>query len=308
MNKLQIDLGFNPIKVIGSEPQQVVMPVLHVQADRVSLLGSSFSISNSGYMMTAAHIFSDFFPNQLIHKNDTPVSDPNLYVLYVKNLDPDDNTKDLFGGLLPIKYIWLNDFTDIAYFWVQLPLMTDTKEPLSLYSLKMTTSMPNMGENILGFGYYEGSGVISDNPSILNNKIMEYGHQSASSTGKVVDVHFEKRDNVRLKFPCFQVDARFDAGMSGGPLMRENGMVCGVICSSTVEERNDEGYVSYGASIWPSLGQIIELPQPDTDEKLKIHALELANRKVFGFDETLGLISIKANGDGTTTVSQKVVQ
>ena len=35
-----------------------------------------------------------------------------------------------------------------------------------------------------------------------------------------------------LPFPCYHVGARFDAGMSGGPVFDEYGSLCGLVCAS----------------------------------------------------------------------------
>ena len=35
-----------------------------------------------------------------------------------------------------------------------------------------------------------------------------------------------------LAFPCYEINARFDPGMSGGLVVDELGAVCGLVCST----------------------------------------------------------------------------
>ena len=53
-----------------------------------------------------------------------------------------------------------------------------------------------------------------------------------SSVGVVREIHDWRRDKVNLPFPCYRVGARFDAGMSGGPVFDEYGSLCGLVCAS----------------------------------------------------------------------------
>jgi hypothetical protein len=62
-----------------------------------------------------------------------------------------------------------------------------------------------------------------------------------------------------LQFPCFRTDARFDPGMSGGPVFNNStGHLCGVICSSMPGTTNDAGHLSYASSLWPVTGTQID--------------------------------------------------
>lgn len=65
--------------------------------------------------------------------------------------------------------------------------------------------------------------------------------------GTVVDVHFPKRDDAGMPFPCFQVDADFEPGMSGGPIFNDRQQVCGVI------SRGSGFGASWGSILWPAL-------------------------------------------------------
>jgi len=62
---------------------------------------------------------------------------------------------------------------------------------------------------------------------------LHYERQLTATRGKIEEVHPVSRDAVRLNFPCFLTDARYDAGMSGSPVASDDGRVVGVVCSSS---------------------------------------------------------------------------
>lgn len=65
-----------------------------------------------------------------------------------------------------------------------------------------------------------------------------------------------------LPFPCFEIEARFDAGMSGGMVIDEMGAVCGLICASrTTSEATAP--VSYVTTLWPMLRTVISADRGD---------------------------------------------
>ena len=69
----------------------------------------------------------------------------------------------------------------------------------------------------------------------------------AVSQGHVREVHLDRRDDVLMKFPCFQTDCKFVGGMSGGPVIEfRTGSAVGVICSgfAVPEEESPISYVS----------------------------------------------------------------
>lgn len=55
-----------------------------------------------------------------------------------------------------------------------------------------------------------------------------------------------------LSFPCFEIQAHYVGGMSGGPIFNEAGHLCGLICAG-----QDDAPVAYGVALWPMLGMNI---------------------------------------------------
>jgi len=108
---------------------------------------------------------------------------------------------------------------------------------------------PKIGDRVCAFGYREGRIVLSKNSD--GGRHLDLSDEPMMSVGIVRDVHEWKRDNVQLPFPCYQVSARFDGGMSGGPVFDETGALCGVVCSG-IEGAHDDGEpISYVSTLWP---------------------------------------------------------
>jgi hypothetical protein len=160
--------------------------------------------------------------------------------------------------------------------------------------------LPQVGTPIRGFGYYKmQSNTIETG---IDKKVVNYSQNTAHSHGKIMEVHPKLRDAGMLSFPCFQTDARFDHGMSGGPILNDSGDVCGVICSSFPTLPEDDRHISYGSLIWPAFGTSIELRLSNESETEPILVLDLAKRGFLVCDATLSEVAVSVNADGTRIV------
>ena len=103
---------------------------------------------------------------------------------------------------------------------------------------------PDKGSPIVGVGFHKGTAREIEGTIAVN-------HQTHTTAGHVIEIHHQHRDTSNLNFPCFQVDARFDGGMSGGPVFDHRGRVCGVVCSNIPPFLPEEDHVSYVTTLWP---------------------------------------------------------
>jgi hypothetical protein len=95
----------------------------------------------------------------------------------------------------------------------------------------------------------------------------EIEYKSRTTTGHVIDIHHELRDSAKLPFPCFQVNARFDGSMSGGPVFNSDGNLCGIVCSSIPADEEFSEHVSYVSTLWPMLGLTVQIEDPTNTGK-----------------------------------------
>jgi hypothetical protein len=86
---------------------------------------------------------------------------------------------------------------------------------------------------------------------------MELNDEPMASVGIVREIFDSRRDLYGMPWPCYQVSARFDAGMSGGPVYDETGSLCGLVCSNIDGSHIDGEPVSYVTTLWPLFRLII---------------------------------------------------
>jgi hypothetical protein len=77
----------------------------------------------------------------------------------------------------------------------------------------------------------------------------------------VLEVFPLRRDDSLLHFPSFSIDARFDGGMSGGPIFNEKGQLCGLVCAC-LDPAPGQRHISYGASLWPAMYLNVDFTTP----------------------------------------------
>ena len=108
---------------------------------------------------------------------------------------------------------------------------------------------PHVGERIAAFGYRRGRARASRNHAA--DLHIDLKDEFMSSVGFVREIHERGRDSVMLPFPCYRVGARFDAGMSGGPVFDEYGSLCGLVCANVDGSHQTGEPVSYVTALWP---------------------------------------------------------
>jgi hypothetical protein len=222
------------------------MTVVAYRGEEVRPLGTCFGISSHGLALTARHVVDDALSlgpiGQLAHDGQWW-----LGALYVRERAPGEDVEDLFGGMLPARKVHLCADLDIAVIALDLPINTASGESLHLSSLRLSPGLPTVGQPCWGLGYHSMNATVRP-----DKKYHVELFQSYSATRGVIDeIHFPRRD-AGLSFPCFRTSARFDGGMSGGPIMDMKGNAIGVICSS-FGAPEDGGHISYGSLIGPAL-------------------------------------------------------
>jgi trypsin-like peptidase len=111
------------------------------------------------------------------------------------------------------------------------------------------------------------------------------------TTGTVIEVY-------DVPFPRFQTNARFDGGMSGGPVFNENGELCGIISSGFVFSEDGGSEATFVSSLWPLMGLQLDIPIQGNESIDTYLLADLANAE---YIRTLNLnrVAIERNEDGS---------
>lgn len=118
-------------------------------------------------------------------------------------------------------------------------------------------------------------------------------HQALHASGGVVtQVYPGGRDSVMLPSASFETSARFDAGMSGGPVFGEDGRVCGVVSSGVEANEDSEGYISFASAGL----MVFALGVNENGQHVRI--FELAKRGMIKTDEFFEFLQIADRDDG----------
>ena len=133
---------------------------------------------------------------------------------------------------------------------------------------------PEVGERVMAFGYRNSAIQVSKNAE--GGPHIELNDEPITSVGLVREIYEMRRDQ-RLPFPCYQVSARFDRGMSGGPVYDETGCLCGLVCSNVEGSHIDGEPVSYVTTLWPIFRAIINMDRGDAYPRgVRYAAIDLA--------------------------------
>jgi len=108
---------------------------------------------------------------------------------------------------------------------------------------------PSVGAAVAAFGFCKGRVAVSQNEA--GGKHYDLNDEPMSSTGIVEEIHALRLDSVLRPFPCYRVSARFDPGMSGGPVFNESGALCGIVCTGMWGAHEDGNPISYASTLWP---------------------------------------------------------
>jgi hypothetical protein len=208
----------------------VVVPVVVVDPQRIQCVGTAFNISPDGVWVTARHVID--WAIELVAKR------PGAYiaVLWVGTGEGED-VPDLLGGIVNVSHFTKDDANGSDLGLLRAGMLKEG-EPYPFPICRLSARVPKVGTHILAMGYARFN--VKSDTSTEELREIVFEHRFSVSTGEVLQVFREGRDTFKdldgnytgsLPTVCFETSARFDPGMSGGPVMDENFSVCGVIAT-----------------------------------------------------------------------------
>jgi S1-C subfamily serine protease len=200
-----------------------------------------------GLALTAKHVVEEF-----LHDANGGTPRDSLAAIYMwprKSADEEVRTE-----LVPVKWISRNSLADIALLRVAIGKNKDTGKLWPVGAAKIQLALPRPGNGCMALGFDIIGCTKDDGISITLGM--------SATVGRVTEVFFPYRGGYGLRTPSFQTDARFDSGMSGGPVFdRDTGRIIGVI-SSGVESAEGSEDISYAYAIGSALAIKIPSSEP----------------------------------------------
>ncbi|WP_313917828.1 trypsin-like peptidase domain-containing protein [Tahibacter sp.] len=228
-----------------------------------SLSGSAFVLA-PGLAITARHVLEHFI-GELCPTRENPAQGPLEVDIFGTLLQPD-------GVHLGVKVMEYRSCTDADVCLLLLGGPPELHARIRWAKPTISFSPPKVDDRITAYGFPRTQ---MKDVSVADKKLSATLKISPSfGQGRVVTVHAMKRDSAMLPFPCFQIDAPVDGGMSGGPSIHQaTGSICGAISSSLDCAADSDEFVSYGSSLWPLLGLEVDLLLADGPYRGTIHDL-----------------------------------
>jgi hypothetical protein len=193
--------------------------------------------------VTAKHVVDDHWRRQQVERPRLVEGAAEFSLVAVQVTEP------LGACLWAIRRIWPSPHSDIAF--LKLTPWSETATKHQWRWPVVNVLPPAVGSRVCAFGFH--SSLITPGDPI------RWEQAASNSFGRVEEIFDVRRDSVQLPHPCFSVNARFDGGMSGGPVFNEAGELCGLVCSSIPAVPPDTRHTSYVTSLWPALGVPLDM-------------------------------------------------
>jgi hypothetical protein len=153
-----------------------------------------------------------------------------------------------------VRSVWVCP-TDIAILHLALWKTTLPEETIYWKSTRLRALPPPIDQKVVAFGYRESKVSVKEDSEGTHH--IELNDQPTVSIGTIKQIYPSGRDRVLLPFPCYEIEARFDPGMSGGMVIDENGALCGLICASLQTSDPTAPPISYVVTLWPMFTTVI---------------------------------------------------
>jgi hypothetical protein len=178
--------------------------------------------------------------------------------------------------------------TDIAVLHLGLDGSSDGASKVAWKQPILRAMPPPVGQKIVAFGYRESTIIVREDAEGTYH--IELNDKPTTSAGEITQIFPDGRDKVMLPFPCFEIRARFDSGMSGGLVIDEEGALCGLICASLQQSDPEQPPISYVATLWPMLTTVVSADRGDAYPRgVEYPLIDLAIDKIMGVKDLASL-------------------
>lgn len=150
---------------------------------------------------------------------------------------------------------WRCPDSDLAVLHLGLLDRSDPDKPIVWRNPAMHFTSPAVGTTIVAFGYH--SSQVKTTPKSDGGYHLDLDDKPTASTGVVEEILIAGQPSGNFTFPCYRVAARFDGGMSGGPVFDDAGVLRGIISGTLFAGDDTNAPISYVCMLWPLLRLLI---------------------------------------------------
>ncbi|MUL45664.1 trypsin-like peptidase domain-containing protein [Mycobacterium sp. CBMA293] len=239
-------IGIQAFKKLDlSTANSSIVPLVVATPETIYCVGTAFCISSIGLWVTARHVLEGRGGAIELQKQN---KGSHLAILWVGSGAGQD-VPSLIGGTVPV-----SAFARHPASGSDLAILKTKRSSFNFPALTLSAALPVVGTPIVGAGYPQiDIKSTGGNGQRRNLNITPNLH---TSSGRVLQLYKDGRDkfkdldgNFTGKLPtvCFETSARFDSGMSGGPVLDHKNTVCGVISTGLEQSlggAHDTSFVS----------------------------------------------------------------
>ncbi|SRR6266403_657042 len=121
-----------------------------------------------------------------------------------------------------------------------------TVEPYKNIVPRINFNYPNVNDYCMTYSYQK----FKNEDDILFRNFV-------GSNGKILELYPYSRDSKWINYPSFCINTKFTPGMSGGPIFDIDGCLCGIVCTGS--DGDDENEYAVGSLLHPLLGIKLQL-------------------------------------------------
>ena len=236
-----------------------------------AVLAATAAFVAPGLAMTAKHIFAraaDEFGEKL-QTNGMP-ENPEFSMLASHLID---------GRPVPQTYrilrILVDHRVDICFIQVEPYSVEKDYQPKCF---RLSLLAPPVGTLVSAFGYSIPKGGI-DVIEGDNRMHIEAVLAPRTAQGRVRKIFNETEPGVWPRYPCFELDAHTDVGMSGGPVIRhDTDEMCGIVWAGGTREASTTTHFTVASLLWTALPIPLETTRSDLPPGESCTALDLARK------------------------------
>lgn len=266
---------FRPVRTEDHYFSELVVRLIAIdQNGDIHFFGTAF-IFQPYLALTAKHVIEEYFKLDLNIYRGEKISF-NFWAIQIVWEGSEHNYV-----VWEVQFVSLSGHSDLAILKLY-PYCENAAKHTRWGTVPCTLIPPEVGDSVIGFGLhsmsFEGSRVNAEGKV----EHIEMKAKASSSRGVVRAVYPQYRDRGMLPFPCFEVDAQFEHGMSGGLVINGSSEVCGIVCSSFPKTEEHPTPSSYVATLWPMMAMKIDFSLfRKAPISGKQYLLELARHGVF---------------------------